>query len=426
MKIHSLNYWLQYLESLPSGLVRSSLENLKNFAANLHLLDFNNTVITVAGTNGKGSTIIFLESILLSSGFKICSYISPHLLHYNERIRLNGVSVDDATICWALNLIKLACDKSNTILSYFEFTTLAALAIFKISQPDFLLLEVGLGGRFDAVNIVDSNIAVITTISFDHTSILGNTKNDIGKEKAGIIRSLRPVVCGKNIPDTVYSVVLDKQAQLYCLNKDFTYYEEEKFWHWSFGKEILRNLPLPRLPIENAALALMVIKILSADFKILKSAIVSGLSHAFLLGRFQKIMTHKKEIIFDVAHNFEAATLLANNLSKLRLAGRILAVVGMLQDKDISAILCPVKEIIDKWFVGIIANVRTAKESQLISAFQEARITNFILLPTIADSLQQAIAECREKDRIVMFGSCYTVAEGLLLMSGVILNGFRK
>src|SRR3990172_9215928 len=179
--------WLQYLESLPSGLTNKSLDNVKNVANKLNLLNFTGKIITVVGTNGKGSCVVFLESILLQAGLKVGAYISPHLLHYNERIRLNGKDVDTKILCQAFATIKMEC--TGVILSYFEFTTLTALFIFKKQKPDVLLLEAGLGGRFDAVNILESDISIITTISLEHTQILGNTKEAIGYEKSGIMRS---------------------------------------------------------------------------------------------------------------------------------------------------------------------------------------------------------------------------------------------
>ena len=415
MKIDNLAVWLQYLDSLPSGLAHKSLNHLKIIAQELDVLSFSSRVITVAGTNGKGSTVAFLESILLAAGFKTCAYISPHLLHYNERIRLNGMAVDAKTLCRAFALVEHHRAKANIILSYFEYSTLAALVIFKKQKPDFLILEVGLGGKFDAVNIVDGDISIITTISFDHIQILGNTRDAIGREKAGIMRPFKPAICGINMPESIYLAARNTKSILYGLNKDFTYFEKEDFWNWCFGDEVLIDLPFTRLPIMDAALALMAIKLLSQDFKILPKTIISGLKNAFLPGRFQRLKISGREIIFDVAHNFEAATLLATNLLKESSSGRILAVVSMLKDKDIVAILKPLVAIVDQWYVGLLNNVRAAKEPQLLQCLQDAGIKNFALLPTVAISLQQAIAECQEKDKIVVFGSFYTVAEGLLV-----------
>ncbi|HBC71873.1 MAG TPA: bifunctional tetrahydrofolate synthase/dihydrofolate synthase [Coxiellaceae bacterium] len=407
--------WLQYLESLPSGLTNKSLDNVKNVANKLNLLNFTGKIITVVGTNGKGSCVVFLESILLQAGLKVGAYISPHLLHYNERIRLNGKDVDTKILCQAFATIKMEC--TGVILSYFEFTTLTALFIFKKQKPDVLLLEAGLGGRFDAVNILESDISIITTISLEHTQILGNTKEAIGYEKSGIMRSFKPVICGKNMPASITIAADNIQAKLYCLDRDFNYVEKNDCWNWQFITEVIKKLPLLRLPVNSAALALMTIKLLSEDFKISNQAIITGLKNAFLPGRWQRLIFNGKEIIFDVAHNHESATMLALNLNRGESKGRILAVVGMSSDKDIVATLKPLIRTVDRWYLGAFNNIRAASVTNLAQGLQEAGGTDFVLLPSITLSLQQAIAECQEKDRIAVFGSFYTVAEGLKLIT---------
>jgi dihydrofolate synthase / folylpolyglutamate synthase len=405
----NLTDWLSYLKSLPSGLANKSLESVKNIARKLDVLNFVGKVITVGGTNGKGSTVIFLEAILLAAGLKTAAYTSPHVLNYRERIRLNGKDIDENTLCQAFSLVEKA--RANTVLSYFEFSTLAALVIFKGQNPDVLILEVGLGGRFDAVNVLDSDIAVITTISLDHTSILGDTREAIGYEKSGIIRRLKPVVCGENMPESVYQAASNLKAQLYCLNKDFSYIRKDGYWDWCFGEKIMEKLPPLNLPITSAALALMVINLLSQNFMIAPSAIVTGLKNAFLIGRFQQLIFAGKNIIFDVAHNAEAMTLLALNLRRDGFCGRILAVVSMLKDKDIAASLCPLAKVVDRWYLGALDSPRAANVLQLSQALQEVGVTNFTVFSTVYESFEQAIAECQEKDKIAVFGSFRTVAE---------------
>ena len=403
--------WLQYLETLLSGLNNKSLDRVKSIAKKLNLLKFTGKIITVAGTNGKGSCVIFLESILLAAGLKVGAYISPHLLRYNERIRLDGKDIDNEALCQAFAVVKQAC--ADIVLSYFEFTTLVALLIFKKQNPDVLILEAGLGGRFDAVNILDNDISIITTISLDHMQILGNTKDVIGYEKSGIMRSLKPVICGENMPASVSIAADNVQAKLYCLNKDFNYAEKNGYWSWRTASEIIENLPLLRLPVNSAALAIMAIKLLSEDFKISSQAIIIGLKNAFLPGRLQRLIFNGKEIIFDVAHNHESASLLALNLNKNKSSGRVLAIVGMFGDKDIIGTLKPLVGIVDRWYFGVLDSPRAASTVHLVRCLQMAGSNNFVSLPTITVSLQQAIAECQEKDRIAVFGSFYAVAEGL-------------
>lgn len=407
----NLTAWLQYLETLPSGLNNSSLVNVKNIAQKLGLLSFSGKIITVGGTNGKGSCVVFLEAILLAAGYKTGAFISPHILRYNERIRLNGKDIDDATLCQIFAQIDKV--RADIVLSYFEFSTLAALAIFKKKKVDVLILEVGLGGSYDAVNILDADIAIITTISLDHTKILGNTREAIGREKAGIMRALKPIICGDiNVPKSICTAANKIKAILYSANKDFFYIQQNGSWNWQFAKTNIKNLPLPKLPIANAATALMAIKLLQKDIKIPKKAITIGLKKAFLPGRWQHIIVANKEIIFDVAHNPESVALLAQNLSGLASMGRILAVVSMLRDKDITTTLQPLTKIVDKWYFGILTGVRAASAKLLTRSLVKAGGSDFVVLPTVREALQQAIAECGVKDRIVIFGSFHTVAEG--------------
>ncbi len=403
-----LTGWLSYLESLPSGLTNKSLAAVKKIASKLDLLNFTGKIITVAGTNGKGSNVIFLESILLASGLKTGAFISPHVLNYTERIRLNGKDVDDDTLCQAFTLVEQA--RANTTLSYFEFSTLAALVIFKQYSPDVLILEVGLGGKFDAVNILDSDIAVITTIALDHTAILGDTREAIGREKAGIMRRSRPLVCGENMPASVYAIARGLSVELYALRQDFSYIEKNDCWHWYHNDAVIENLPKPRLPIASAALALMVLKLLYKG-KISRLAIDNGLKNAFLSGRFEEQGFAGKKVVLDGAHNAEATSLLAKNLSREKINGRILAVVSMFKDKDMVASFAPLASVVDRWYVGVLPFKRAASAEQLSHALQENGVTNFTLFPDVKTSFTQAIAECQEKDRIVAFGSFYTIAE---------------
>lgn len=410
----NLTKWLDYLESLPSGLTNTSLAVTKNLAKKLEVLNFTGKIITVAGTNGKSSTVIFLESILLAAGLKTCSYISPHVLNYNERIRLNGKEVDDETLCQAFTLVEQV--RGKVILSYFEFSTLAALVIFKKQNPDILILEVGLGGRFDAVNILDSDISIITTIALEHTHILGDTREKIGYEKSGIMRPLKPTVVGENMPDSIYTAAKNLQVKLYSLGKDFFYLEKDGCWDWYDNEVKIKSLPLPCLPLVSAAIALMAIKLLSNNFRILPNAYAFGLKSAFLTGRFQQMVFLGRKIILDVAHNPEATSLLALNLERGKVEGHILAVCSMLKDKDIAESLKPLVKIVDRWYLGVLDGDRAASAEQLSKALQQAGGANFVVLPNVTASFEQAIAECQEKDKIVTFGSFHTVAEVLKLI----------
>lgn len=408
----NLNVWLQYLETLPSGLNNNSLVNVRNVAQKLELLDFSGKIVIVGGSNGKSSSVICLEAIFLAAGYKTGAYISPHVLYYNERIRLNGKNVATATLCQIFAQIEHA--RADTVLSYFEFSTLAALAICKQQKVEVLILEVGLGGRFDAVNILDADIAIITTISLEHSKFLGNTRELIGYEKAGIMRPFRPIICGDSaIPESIYAAAKSNKSILYSVGKDFFYAKQREKWYWQFSQNGIKNLPLPQLPLASAAIALMVIELLQKDLKVSRKAITSGLKKAFLLGRWQCIKVANKEIIFDVAHNPESAALLAQNLTKHQTSGRVLAVMSILGDKNITATLQKLTKITDKWYIGGLANKRAASVKHLTRCLLKAGGCNFVALPSITAALQQAIAECKRKDKILVFGSFYTVAEGL-------------
>lgn len=401
----NLTSWLKYLETFPSGVNNNSLDNIKKVAHKLNLLNFykkySGKIIIVGGTNGKGSCVVSLESILLAAGYRTGAFISPHLLRYNERIRLNGADIDNRNLIQAFRQVEQA--RADIILSYFEFSALAALAIFKKQNIDILILEVGLGGRFDSVNILDADIAIITTVSCDHTSILGDTREAIGYEKAGIMRAFKPVICGDvNIPKSVSNFANKTKAILYsapCLKS-------------------LKNNSITA----NTPTVLMTIKLLQQDFKISKIAINAGLKKAFLPGRLQRITIANKEIILDVAHNPEAATLLAQNLAEIKCKskGHILAVMSMLSDKDITATLKTMAKIIDKWYLGALTDIRATCTAQLAQCLLKAGGSNFIIFSTIAKALQQAIAECGEKDRIVMFGSFRTIADGLEVITNLL------
>lgn len=425
-----LNSWLTYLNNLPSGLANKSLDRVKSIAKKLDLLNFTSKIITVGGTNGKGSCTVFLESILLSAGYKTGAFISPHLLRYNERIRLNGKDIDDASLIQAFEVIyttitghnfnsviasavyeaiqvsmSLDCHGAKSVprnderpLSYFEFTLLVALYIFKQQGLGILILEVGLGGRFDAVNILDSDIAIITTISLDHTQILGNTKEAIGYEKAGIMRANKPIIFGDlDVPKVIYEQAEKSGAILYLKPRN----DEIEF--------AMTNLKLPKA---NAETALIAIKLLQDNlgFNITQDAISTGLEQAFLPGRYQSFVFNNKEVILDVAHNAESAGLLAENLIKSKPKGRTIAVMSMLSDKDILRVMQVLNKTINKWYISALDTNRAASLSQLKQSLQMAKVENYIATTSIEASFKQALAECQIIDRIVVFGSFHTVA----------------
>lgn len=434
--------WFKYLNSLSSGLDSAEKNFLKikklwnKMACHFHnangnfshicncrgtasraqnTRDLNTKIITVAGTNGKGSCVAFLEAILLAAGFKVAAFTSPHLLKYNERIRLNGKNISAKKLCEAFAFVEK--ERGNTILNFFEFTTLAALYIFQQQHFDVILLEVGLGGRYDPVNIVDPDIAIISTISLDHVLQLGNTREAIAAEKAGIMRSHKPIICGDfNPPKTIFSKAKKLNADLYCLNKDFFYHILDGIWSWQFHNKKITALPLPNLPVQNAATVLMAIELLQLFLPINENAIKKGIKKAFLPGRFQQL---KNNIILDVAHNPESAELLAENLRKHKYIGKTIAVMSMLKDKDIAKTIKPLISEIDEWYVGILPTKRAATKNQLINAFKTNNIdlAKIKLYAIVNEAFTKALKNKKNTDRIIVFGSFYTVAECLKLLA---------
>jgi dihydrofolate synthase/folylpolyglutamate synthase len=414
----NLDGWFLYLRGLPSGLHRNSLVSVRTVADRLGLLDIGIPIITIAGTNGKGTTVIFLESILRAHGFSVGSYISPHLLSYNERIRHNGESIDNTSLCLALSAAKQAAEDIE--LSYFDVTTLAALVFFKQQKPDYLILEVGIGGRLDTVNIFDPLLAIITTVSLDHTQILGKTRELIGHEKAGIMRPNGLAIVGSDMPTTVYDMATSMNMQLYVLGKDFNYRlsSDEKRFDWNFGETHFRNLPVSHLPTTSAALAIMATRLLLGVENMLEKSICHGLSAANLLGRMQEITFRNRKFILDIAHNAEAAKLLAANLRKSKKQGKFIAVFNALGDKDVESIVANLIGLIDYWYLG---ELNTERRSDINFVAQEitkldhsARISIYSNVPL---ALEQAIAEGEEIDTIVIFGSFYVVSEALAVIS---------
>ena len=407
--------WLQYLASLPSGMVRDSsdLARVKLVASKKGLLDIDSQVVLVAGTNGKGSTVVCLESILLASGFKVGSYLSPHLLEYNERIRYNGVNIDDQSLDEALSAVRSI--SKGVGLSYFEFTTLAALVFFKRLPLDYLILEVGMGGRLDVVNILEPKLSIIATISMDHEEFLGNNRELIGYEKAGIIRAKGLVVTGRNMPSAVFSEITRLEAVSYSLARDFDYVLLSKFrlFNWLYkDKLVFRKMSVPYLPITSASLALMAVHLLLTKDMVNEKNIRLGLSNARLLGRMQEVIFKNRRIILDVAHNEESVAYLAARLANDYTYDRLLVVFHALRDKQIGSMVSKISHLVNKWYLGKLNVARQSdiKEvvGKIIADDPEAEI---VKSADILSSLDRAIEESRETDMIVVFGSFYTVSE---------------
>lgn len=373
-------------------------------------------IITIAGTNGKGSTCAMLERILTEAGYRVGCYTSPHILRYNERVRVLCREVGDERICRAFAAVEAA--RGDVPLTYFEFGTLAAMRHFIEERVDVAVLEVGLGGRLDAVNAFEPSCAIVTSIDLDHLDYLGNSRESIGFEKAGIYRAGVPALCGdpnppRTVPDSARKIMADYRQ----IGVDFGYELQDQGWNfWSHDTRI-EGLPLPALSgsfqMGNAACALEALLAMSQQLPIAVGQIKAGLTHVVLPGRFQKL-PRKPQIILDVAHNPHAARGLAENLRQTRNEGRTLAVFAMLADKDIAGVVQAVSPGINGWFVAGIDYARGASAGQLEKIVRvHVPGAQIMVCDSIAGALAQACRSAGENDRIIAFGSFYTVAEVL-------------
>ncbi len=419
MRFSTLTDWLTWQESLHPSEIELGLERVRSVLQRLdHQQLPRPTVITVAGTNGKGSCVALLESIYRAAGYRVGCYTSPHLLRYNERIRISGEEVADATLCRAFERIDAARQSATgdpISLTYFEFGTLAAIDIFARTELDLIILEVGLGGRLDAVNLVDPDVAVITSIALDHSAWLGDNREAIGVEKAGIMRHRRPVVCGDpEPPASLLKQAHELQAPLFRLGEEFGHQRKEKIaWEW-WSRDTKRSaLPLPNLrgaaQLNNAATALMVTELLQKSVPLSTSEIRSGLLSVTLAGRFQ-VLPGTVTTILDVAHNPEAAATLARSLGNWPIPGRTYAVVAIMADKDISGIIQAVQSEIDHWYLCTLPMPRAATVEQLQHHVVSPNAT---LATNPLNGWQSALSRAEEGDRIVVFGSFFSVAEVL-------------
>jgi dihydrofolate synthase/folylpolyglutamate synthase len=473
MRFEHLNDWLAWQESLNPAEIDLGLDRISRVLSLAGLSSsFNCPLIAVAGTNGKGSVVAMLEAITMAAGLKVCSYTSPHLFQYNERIKINGRGISDSALCEAFERIDQA--RGECSLTYFEFGTLAAIDVFFKENPDLVVLEVGLGGRLDAVNIMDADVSVLTSVAIDHVDWLGNDRESIGYEKAGIFRAGKPVICGER--DTPVSV-LKQSEKLQCefiqagrdydvINNITNNETRNRRWTLQSSYGNITDLPQPALLGEfqklNAATAILALQVLQAKGLLLLPsdqqpgqeqinplipAISTALTEVRLPGRFQQINT-KPQVYVDVAHNLQAAQALTALLKSSRLATsqNTWAIVAMLSDKDITGVLNSLSGDIDFWcFCGlekvtrgasvldivknipasILAQTDTVVDFELTHDLQDKLMVNqctmlndtVLLAKTVENACTQVLSKVNEDDRIIIFGSFYTVAEAMQFFS---------
>lgn len=421
MHFDSLKGWLDWQETLHPKSIDLGLKRVAQVFQRLKTNAVKPVTITVAGTNGKGSTIAFLEAIYRAQGLSVGAYTSPHIIKYNERIKVDGVAVSDSLICASFERVEAVRDDIS--LSYFEFSTLAALDIFSRANVDIQLLEVGLGGRLDAVNIVDADATIITSISIDHTAWLGETREAIAYEKSGIFRKgIAAIISDTNPPQILIDHANKTHAPLLRISHEFSYKKANEHWSWHQQNSDINELPPPRLKGEhqyrNASAALTAIQTLQDKVPVSDAAIKQGLSQASLAGRFQLIQS-VPPVLLDVSHNPQAALALVEYLQAEFKKTPIHAIFTMMSDKDLVGVIKLMHPFIKHWYISPLDNPRTSKKSDIHHAFQVCHIEqlssdfeNFI-------SAYQAAKTGADTDNglVLVFGSFFLVSEYLTLFN---------
>ncbi|MCO1334026.1 bifunctional tetrahydrofolate synthase/dihydrofolate synthase [Microbulbifer sp. OS29] len=412
----SLRDWLSRLEQLHPTEIELGLERVASVAGALGVQKPAPTVITVAGTNGKGSCVAAMEALLCRGGRSVGAYSSPHLLRFNERVRINGVEVSDGDLVLAFEAIAAA--RGGISLTYFEYTTLAALWLYLRAGVEFVLLEVGLGGRLDAVNLVDADLAIITSIAIDHEDWLGSDREVIGREKAGILRAGVPFICAESDPpQSVCSAGEKLASSSYFIGRDFSLSVEgsgDEIYRFAEQTLLIPEVSLPRPSIAAAITALALLRALPQD------GVETVLTQIALPGRCQQVQWQGCHLLLDVGHNPAAAQHLASWLSDNPVSGATHALVAVMADKDLVGLFAPLREVVDVWHPALLpGNSRAAGAGALAAGLSGAgvEVTNVDdRCPNVADGLQQLLPTMGSQDRLLVFGSFFTVAEVLQQM----------
>lgn len=408
----ALEQWLSYLESIHPSAIDMGLTRVKQVAERLKLQFDNTLLITVAGTNGKGTTCRFLEQALLAQGKRVAVYGSPHLVSYRERVRFNGEWADSHAFCQAFQAIEAA--REEITLTYFEFGTLAAIKMMQDWQADVVILEVGLGGRLDATNILDANLAVITTIDLDHQDYLGDTREKIATEKAGIMRENGKAVIGElRPPCTLFASVNELNVDAVWAQKDFysngsAPLNQQGQWDWQGKHSILNSLPAPHIPFQNVCTALAALEAIEL---LPSNAIIQNvIANTRLPGR-QQLLRNTPKVVVDVAHNPQATKAMLSWLQGFQ-ANKIHAVVGMLKDKSIAETLAPLSQLNAQWYVASTEGARGCEEDVLTSALESAAVPASAIsrFNGVAPAYESALKHCENNELVLVFGSFITVA----------------
>jgi len=417
----TLQDWLDHCERLHPKTIELGLERSQAVAARMGLR-FECPVITVAGTNGKGSTCAMLEAIALQAGYRAGVYTSPHLVHFEERCRIHGEIVKAQELIPHFEKVEAA--REGTSLSYFEFTTLAIMSLMAASRLDVAILEVGLGGRLDTVNIIDTDCAVITSIDLDHMDYLGTDRESIGREKAGIMRTGKPAVVSDPMPpQSVIDRATEIGADLWTLGRDFNFSGDKLQWGWAGRGRRYAGLAYPALrganQLVNASGALAALEALRDRIPVTAQAVRTGLALVELPGRFQ-IVPGQPALVLDVAHNPHSVAALAANLDAMGFYPTTHAVFGAMADKDLAPMLKKMGPLVDRWYFTDLPTPRASAAAALIESWRAQETRRDVAASTHAtpmEALRAAVAAADPADRIVVFGSFYTV--GGVLVDGV-------
>lgn len=434
-----LEMWLRYIEKNHTKSIDMGLERVQAVAQQLDLLNPAPFVITVGGTNGKGTTCRLLELILINAGYRVGVYSSPHLLHYNERVRIQNSVLSDEQHSAAFSFIEQGRNQS---LTYFEFSTLAALYLFKQAQLDIVILEVGLGGRLDATNIIDADISVITSIDLDHIEFLGDNRAQIGYEKAGIFRANKMAVIGDpDVPTTVLDFAEQNQTVLFMRNHHWHFNVNQDEWEWHSSQQHYPKLPLPTIPLANAATALAVCEKL--PFTIDYQHIEEALNNVSLTGRFQTLTQHQlahlaqryqlntaklPRIILDVGHNPHAASYIKENLTQIKQKNtttKIHTVFAMLADKDAAQVVMKLANCVDYWHFCSLDGQRGRSATALLDAVKTSLSATQLSQVSTHDEIESALIHslslCDHQNVVLVFGSFVTVGNFLQLIGEGVL-----
>lgn len=399
----SMSKWLDYLLSLPMFPAQDTFAERLSIAKRLNLTQPSCFVITVSGTNGKGSVIALLEKACILAGFRVGAITSPHLIHFNERIRVDGEPVSNDLICEAFTEIKKQA--GNTRLNYFVYAMLAGLYILKQKTLDVIIVEVGIGGRLDSANLIKNNLSIISNVDFDHRDLLGNTIEAIAKEKAGIIREKTPVVFGgENCPESLLQAVKEKSATLYCQGKDFSYNADGQSWCFHGAQGDFKGLPFSVIMLKNAATALQALQLFDKE-KFSQALVIKALKEMRLSARCE-LRKGDRQVLLDVAHNPQAILHLAERIKALSMQNHsIVAVFGMHQDKDLELSLQPLLPLVDSWYLAELPLEKSLSKEQLRAAFERLGVSNY---SCYSGGLGAYIAACdavTKDDLVVVFGS---------------------